>query len=164
MHEARGLEAAGLSIRMDSLKERIEIRSGPGLRAAVRLPSGEVGVAPGLAEANQIVVASEDGAMQVEMLGEVRYVAGNVATESDQMVAFATPKTPKSSEYELNKAILSGRVRYAQPGLRCVAERVDLTPAVQIEEILATDALAGRPRLLTLSGGAGPTQIGRAHV
>jgi hypothetical protein len=158
VHEARGLEAAGLSIRMDSLKDRIEIRSGPGLRAAVRLPSGEVGVAPGLAEANQIVVASEDGAMQVEMLGEVRYVAGNVATESDQMVAFATPKSPKSSEYELNKAILSGRVRYAQPGLRCVAERVDLTPAVQIEEILATDALAGRPRLLTLSGGAGPTR------
>ncbi|MEY4307455.1 MAG: hypothetical protein RJA95_823, partial [Verrucomicrobiota bacterium] len=72
--------------------------------------------------------------------------------------AFATPNPKKKSEYELNKAILSGRVRYAQPGLRCAAERIDLTPAVQIEEVLTKDALAGRPRLLTLSGGAGATR------
>jgi len=158
IREARGLEAAGFSIRTDALKDRIEIRSGPGIRAAIRLPAGEVGVAPGLAEANQIVVVTEDGAMQVEMMGAVRYVAGTIATESDQMVAFATPKPKKPSEYELNKAILSGRVRYAQPGLRCAAERVDLTPAVQIEEVLTKDALAGRPRLLTLSGGSGASR------
>lgn len=155
IREARGLEAAGFSIRTDALKDRIEIRSGPGIRAAIRLPAGELGAAPGLAEANQVVVVTEDGAMQVEMLGSVRYVAGPVTTESDQMVAFATPLPKKKSEYELNKAILSGRVRYAQPGLRCAAERIDLTPAVQIEEVLTKDALAGRPRLLTLSGGAG---------
>jgi lipopolysaccharide export system protein LptA len=158
IREERGLEAAGFAIRTDALKDRIEIRSGPGVRAAVRLPAGEAGVAPGLAEANQIVVVTEDGAMQVELMGAVRYVAGAVSTESDQMVAFATPVPKKKSEYELNKAILSGRVRYAQPGLRCAAERVDLTPAVQIEEVLTKDALAGRPRLLTLSGGAGPTR------
>lgn len=158
IREARGLEAAGFSIRTDALKDRIEIRSGPGIRAAIRLPSGELGVAPGLAEADQVVVVTEEGAMQVEMLGAVRYVAGTVTTESDQMVAFATPKPKKPSEYELNKAILSGKVRYAQPGLRCAAERIDLTPAVQIEEVLTKDALAGRPRLLTLSGGAGATR------
>jgi lipopolysaccharide export system protein LptA len=158
IQEARGLEAAGFSIRTDALKDRIEIRSAPGIRAAIRLPAGEKGAAPGLAEANQIVVVTEDGAMQVEMLGAVRYVAGAVTTDSDQMVAFATPNPQKKSEYELSKAILSGHVRYAQPGLRCAAERIDLTPAVQIEEVLAKDALAGRPRLLTLSGGAGPTR------
>lgn len=158
IREARGLEAAGFSIRTDALKDRIEIRSAPGIRAAIRLPAGELGGQPGLAEANQIVVVTEDGAMQVEMLGAVRYVAGPVSTESDQMVAFATPHPKKKSEYELNKAILSGRVRYAQPGLRCAAERIDLTPAVQIEEVLTKDALAGRPRLLTMSGGSGATR------
>jgi hypothetical protein len=158
LREARGLEAAGFSIRTDALKDRIEIRSGPGIRAAIRLPSGELGGAPGLAEANQIVVVTEDGAMQVEMLGAVRYVAGAVSSESDQMVAFATPKGKKQDEYELNKAILSGHVRYVQPGLRCAAERIDLTPAVQIEEVLVRNALAGRPRLLTLSGGSGLTR------
>jgi lipopolysaccharide export system protein LptA len=158
IREARGLEAAGFSIRTDALKDRIEIRSAPGLRAAVRLPPGEPGAAPGLAEADQIVVVTEDGAMQVELLGAVRYVAGAVTTESAQMVAFATPHPQKKSEYELSKAILSGRVRYAQPGLRCAAERIDLTPAVQIEEVLTKDALAGRPRLLTMSGGAGATR------
>lgn len=158
IRESRGLEAAGFSIRTDALKDRIEIRSAPGIRAAIRLPAGEPGAAPGLAEANQVVVVNEDGAMQVEMLGAVRYVAGAVTSESEQMVAFATPKPKKPSEYELNKAILSGKVRYAQPGLRCAAERIDLTPAVQIEEVLTKDALVGRPRLLTLSGGSGPTR------
>ena len=158
IREARGLEAAGFSIRTDALKDRIEVRSGPGVRAAIRLPAGELGVAPGLAEANQVVVVTEDGAMQAELMGAVHYVSGAITTESDQMVAFATPNPKRKSEYELNKAILSGHVRYAQPGLRCAAERIDLTPAVQIEEVLTKDALSGRPRLLTLSGGAGPTR------
>jgi lipopolysaccharide export system protein LptA len=35
---------------------------------------------------------------------------------------------------------------------------LDLTPSVQIEEIFAQDALVGQPRLLTLSGGVGPTR------
>jgi lipopolysaccharide export system protein LptA len=158
IRDSRGLEAAGFSIRSDSLKDRIEIRSGQGIRAAVRLPSGEAGIAPGLAEANQVVIVTEDGAMQAELLGAVRYVAGTVTTDSDQMVAFATPSPKKKSEYELNKAILSGHVLYAQPGLRCAAERIDLTPGVQIEEVLSKDALVGRPRLLTLSGGSGSSR------
>lgn len=156
LREKRGLEAAGHSIRTDALKDRIEIRSAPGLRAALRLPAEENGGVPGLAEADQIVVVTEDGAMQAELLGAVRYVAGAVVTTSDQMVAFALPVPKKRGEYALNKVILSGKVRYAQPGLRCLGERLDLTPAVQIEEILAKDALVGQPRLLTLSGGVGP--------
>ena len=34
--------------------------------------------AAGLAEADQVVVVTEDGAMQAELLGKVRYVAGQV--------------------------------------------------------------------------------------
>lgn len=158
LREARGLEAAGFTIRTDALKDRIEIRSGPGARAAIRLPAGELGGVMGLAEAQQVVVLTEENAMQIELLGAVRYVAGTLTSESDQMVAFATPVPGKKNEYELNKAILSGHVRYTQPGLRCAAERIDLTPAVQIEEVITKDALSGKPRLLTLSGGAGPTR------
>jgi lipopolysaccharide export system protein LptA len=158
LREKRGLEAAGYSIRTDALKDRIEIRSAPGVRAALRLPAEENGGVPGLAEADQIVVVTEDGAMQAQLLGKVRYVAGQIVTSSDQMVAFALPVPKKRGEYALNKVILSGSVRYAQPGLRCLAERLDLTPAVQIEEVLAQDALVGQPRLLTLSGGVGPTR------
>ena len=158
LRDKRGLEAAGFSMRTDALKDRIEIRSAPGARAALRLPPEENGGVPGLAEADQIVVVTEDGAMQAELLGSVRYVAGQVVTSSDQMVAFALPVPKKPGEYAINKVILSGRVRYAQPGLRCLGERLDLTPAVQIEEILAQDALVGQPRLLTLSGGVGPTR------
>jgi lipopolysaccharide export system protein LptA len=158
LRDKRGLEAAGFSMRTDALKDRIEIRSAPGARAALRLPAEENGGVPGLAEADQIVVVTEDGAMQAELLGSVRYVAGQVVTTSDQMVAFALPVPKKPGEYAINKVILSGGVRYAQPGLRCLGERLDLTPAVQIEEIFAQDALVGQPRLLTLSGGVGPTR------
>ena len=155
IREARGLEAAGFSIRTDRLKDRIEVRSGPGVRAAIRLPAGEEAGAPGLAEANQIVVQTEDGAMQVELLGAVHYVSGLVTTDSDVMVAFALPNPKQRNHFELSKAILTGKVRYLQPGFRCSAERIDLTPTVQVEEVLAKDALQGRPRLLTLSGGIG---------
>lgn len=158
LREQRGLEAAGFAIRTDALKDRIEIRSGPGVRAALRLPPEENGGVPGLAEADQVVVVTEDGAMQAELLGDVRYVAGPIVTSSDLMVAFALPVPKKRGEYALHKVILSGKVRYAQPGLRCLGERLDLTPAVQIEEVLAQDALVGQPRLLTLSGGVGPTR------
>jgi lipopolysaccharide export system protein LptA len=158
IRESRGLEAAGSAIRIDRLKDRIEIRSGPGVRAAIRLPAGEEAGLPGLAEANQVVVVTEDGAMQVELLGAVHYVAGPVTTDSEVMVAFATPRAKQRAQYELSKAILTGKVRYAQPGFRCSAERIDLTPAVQIEEVLEKDALRGRPRLLTLSGGAAETR------
>lgn len=158
LREKRGLEAAGFSIRTDALKDRLEIRSAPGQRAALRLPAEENAGVPGLAEADQIAVVTEDGAMQAELLGAVRYVAGQIVSSADQMVAFALPVAKKRGEYALNKVIFSGGVRYAQPGLRCLAERLDLTTAVQIEEILAQDALVGQPRLLTLSGGVGPTR------
>ena len=158
LRDARGLEVAGFTVRSDALNDRLEVRSGPGIRAAVRLPATEAGGVAGLAEADQVVVVTEDGVLQVEMLGAVRYAAGPVATTSDQMVAFALPRAKPAAGYLLSKAILSGRVSYAQPGRRCRGERVDYTPGVQIEEVLAKDALAGRPLLLTLSGGFGPNR------
>ncbi len=155
IRDPRGVEAVGFSIRSDIAKERVEVRSGPGIRAAIRLPAGEEGEAPGQADANQALIVTEDGALQVELLGNVHYSAGNVVTDSGQMVAFSLPRTKGRRDFVLSKAILTDHVRYTQPGLRCAAERIDLTPAVQVEEILVKDALAGRPRLLTLSGGAG---------
>lgn len=158
LRDTNGIETAGYSIRTDNLRNRVEVRSAPGIRAAVRLPAGESGAAPGLAEADQVVVQSEDDALQLSMLGSVHYVAGDVTTDSDQLVAFALPRTKDRKDYVLSKAILTGKVRYAQPDLRCAAERVDLNPSVQIEEILKTDVLTTPPRLLTLSGGSGETR------
>ena len=158
LKDARGLEVAGHSIRSDLLKDRLEIRSGPGARAAIRIPADANGGQPGVAEADQVVVVTEEAVMQIEMLGAVRYVAGELVTLSDQMVAFALPRPKPAAGFVLSKAILSGRVSYAQPGLRCRAERLDYTPGVQIEEVLAKDALVGRPLLLTLSGGFGPNR------
>lgn len=158
LRDVNGIESAGYSIRTDSLRHRMEVRSAPGLRAAVRIPSGEETVAPGLAEADQVVVQTDDDALQLSMLGSVHYVAGAVTTDSDQFVAFALPRGKDRRDFVLSKAILTGKVRYAQPGLRCAAERIDLNPAVQVEEIFKTDALSASPRLLTLSGGAGETR------
>ncbi len=155
IRDPRGVEAVGFSIRSDIAKERVEVRSGPGIRAAIRLPASEEGETPGQAEANQALIVTEDGALQVELLGAVHYTSGKVITDSGQMVAFCLPRTKGKRDFALSKAILTDRVRYAQPGLRCAAERIDLTPAVQVEEVLIKDALAGRPRLLTLSGGSG---------
>ena len=158
LRDARGLEAAGFTIRSEAAKERIEVRSAPGFRAAILLPAGAAGEPPGRAEANQIVVLNEDGVMQAELLGLVHYVAGPVVADAEQMVAFAVPSKKGAKDFVLQKAILTGKVHYGQPGLSCVAERIDLTPAVQIEEVLVKDALTGRPRLLTMSGGVGLTR------
>jgi lipopolysaccharide export system protein LptA len=151
--DPNGIETAGFSIRMDLPHNRMEVRSAPGIRAAIRMPAGEEGGSPGLAEANQVVVTQEDGAMQIELLGSVHYVAAGVTTDSDQLVGFALPRAKGQKEFALNRAILTGHVRYAQSGLRCAADRIDLSPAVQVEEILKKDILTGNPRLLTLSGG-----------
>ena len=157
LRDANGIESAGHTIRTNRLSGRMEIRSAPGVRAAVRLPAEEGGK-PGLAEADQVVVVAEDDALQLAMLGHVHYVSGPVVTDSDQFVAFALPRTKGRKDYALSKAILTGDVKYAQPGLRCSAARIDLSPAVEIEEVLRQDALAGRPRLLTLSGGQGESR------
>lgn len=152
-----GLEAAGFALRFDAREERVEIRSGPGVRAAVRLPGETPASPPGTAEADQIVADTEGDVMQLELLGAVRYLAGGQTAESAQMVAFALRPKP-TTEFSLHKAILTGDVRFGQPGMRCAAERIDLSPAVDIEEIFPLGALVGRPRLLTLSGGAGETR------
>jgi len=161
--DPRGFVATGDSIRADLVRSRFEVRGASAARATVTVPSAHKDGEPGRAEADQIVVLDEDGALQMEMLGSVRYSGDGVAIDSDQFVAFALPVAtdgkprPKGSErgHELSKAIAVGNVRYAQAGLKAMGERVDLIPAVQVEEVVKADAIRGRPRLLTLSGGAG---------
>lgn len=169
--DPRGFVATGASIRADLIRSRFEVRSDADVRAAVTVPSAQKDGAPGRAEADQVVVLDEEGALQMEMLGAVRYSGDGVTTDSDQFVAFALPtaaegKPPSKGAgrtHELTKAIAVGKVRYAQAGLRATAERVDLVPAVQVEEVVKADAIRGRPRLLTLSGGAGETRP-RLHL
>ncbi|MFM7397914.1 MAG: hypothetical protein ACKO4N_02960 [Verrucomicrobiota bacterium] len=169
--DPRGFVATGDAIRADLVRSRFEVRGVPAARATVTVPSAQKEGTPGRAEADQVVVLDEEGALQMEMLGSVRYAGDGVTIESDQFVAFALPVAgdgkprPKGSErgHELSKAIAVGNVRYAQAGLKAMAERVDLVPAVQVEEVVKADAIRGRPRLLTLSGGAGETRP-RLHL
>lgn len=167
--DPRGFVATGVSIRGDLLRSRFEVRSGDSVRATVTVPSSQKDGAPGRAEADQVVVVEEEGVLQMEMLGSVRYSGDGVSTESQKFVAFAVPSAPDgkpasdgkpapkgaAKTLELSKAIAVGGVRYVQAGLKAFAERVDLVPSVQIEEIVSAEAIGGRPRLLTLSGGTG---------
>lgn len=156
LQDAKGFEVAGFAVLSDRRRERVEVRSGPGVRAAVKLPAGrEAGTTPGQAEADQVVLTAQQGVVEADLEGEVRYVAGLVATRSDRLVAFASPT---KSGHELSKVFLTGKVTYLQPGFSCSAERIDYVPAVDIEEVLKKDRLAGRPRLLNLSGGAEATR------
>ena len=156
LRDAKGFEVAGFAILSDRARERVEVRSGPGVRAAVRLPAGrEAGAVAGQAEADQVVLTAQKGVVEADLEGSVRYVAGLVTTQSDRLVAFSAPT---KSGHELSKVFLTGKVTYVQPGFSCSAERIDYVPAVDIEEVLKKDRLAGRPRLLNLSGGTEATR------
>ena len=155
LREANGFEMTGATIFSDRRRGRLEVRSAPGLRAAVRLPADEPGAVPGQAEADQLVLSSRAGVVEADLEGNVRYVAGLVTAQSDRLVAFSTAT---KAGYVLNKVFLTGKVTYVQPGLACAAERIDYVPAVAIEEVLQKDRLTGRPRLLNLSGGAESTR------
>jgi len=155
LREANGFEMTGSAIFSDRRRGRLEVRSAPGLRAAVRLPADESGAVPGQAEADQLVLSSRAGVVEADLEGNVRYVAGLVTAQSDRLVAFSTAT---KAGYVLNKVFLTGKVTYVQPGLACAAERIDYVPAVAIEEVLRKDRLTGRPRLLNLSGGAESTR------
>jgi len=156
LRQADGFEVTGAAIYSDRKRERLEVRSAPGVRAAVRLPAGsEAGAVAGQAEADQVVLTAQKGVVEADLEGAVRYVSGLVTTQSDRLVAFSTPT---KSGHELSKVFLTGKVTYVQPGLACAAERIDYVPAVDIEEVLKKDRLAGRPRLLNLSGGAEATR------
>jgi lipopolysaccharide export system protein LptA len=154
--EPRGFEVAGATILSDTQKQQLTVSSAPDERASVKLPPADVDGPIGLAQADRIFVGNEAGAVEVDLVGNVLYAAGDVHTESQRMVAYASAPLVKGrpSVLVLQKVFLTGAVRYGQPGLRCSAERIDYVPAVQIEEILKTDNLTGRPRLLTLSGGS----------
>lgn len=156
LRQANGFEVAGAAIFSDRRRERLEVRSAPGVRAAVRLPADDApGAVPGQAEADQVVLTAQQGVVEADLEGAVRYVSGLVTAQADRLVAFSKPfKTGQV----LSKVFLTGKVTYVQPGLACAAERVDYVPAVAIEEVLQKDRLSGRPRLLNLSGGAEGTR------
>ena len=154
--EPRGFEIAGATIRSELRLQKVTVTSSPEDRATVKLPSEDVDGPIGLAQADRLFLSNEAGAAEVDLEGNVLYNAGDVRTESQRMVAYATTNLVKGkpTALVLQKVFLTGAVRYGQPGLRCSAERIDYVPAVQIEEILKKDNLQGRPRLLTLSGGS----------
>ncbi len=158
--EPRGFELAGSSILSNTRLQKVEVFSSDTERASVKLPAEAVDAPAGLAQADRIFLGNEAGAAEVDLVGKVLYVSGDVHAESQRMVAYADVRSVKGkpSAFVLQKVFLTGAVRYGQPGLRCSAERIDYVPSVQIEEILKTDNLAGRPRLLTLSGGAGESR------
>jgi hypothetical protein len=83
-----------------------------------------------------------------------------ITAESDRLVAYSVPRTAqtKSGVFELQKLTLTGKVRFAQPGLRTLAERADFRPNVEVQEILVDDSLKGKVELLTLGGGSGATR------
>ncbi|NBX34902.1 hypothetical protein EBR16_06030, partial [bacterium] len=156
LRQADGFEVTGAAIYSDRKRERLEVRSAPGVRAAVRLPADDApGALPGQAEADQVVLTARQGVVEADLEGAVRYVAGLVTAQSDRLVAFSKPS--KAGQV-LSKVFLTGKVTYVQPGLACAAERIDYVPAVAIEEVLQKDRLTGRPRLLNLSGGADATR------
>lgn len=151
-----GFELTGSTIYSDRRRERVEVRSAPGVRAAVRLPADDApGALPGQAEADQVVLTARQGVVEADLEGTVRYVSGLVNAQSDRLVAFSRPL---KTGHVLSKVFLTGKVTYVQPGLACAAERVDYVPGVAIEEVLLKDRLTGRPRLLNLSGGAESTR------
>lgn len=160
--EPRGFEVTGAVIRSSARKQSVQVESSAALRASVKIPADDADAPTGLAQADRIFLNNEAGAVEIDLDGHVRYDAGDVTTTSDRMVAYAAAPTAalqgKSRGLSLQKVFLTGTVNYAQPGLRCSAERIDYVPGVQIEEILKKDNLQGRPRLLTLSGGAGATR------
>lgn len=171
--EPRGFEVSGAVIRSDGRKQKVEVESSASLRAIIKIPAETEGGLPGVAQADRIFLNNEAGAVEADLMGLVRYVAADVVTESERMVAYArmVPTTSKlpaekgaskapapSERLQVEKVFLTGAVRFVQPGLRCSAERIDYVPSVKIEEILKRDQLQGQPRLLTLSGGAGTTR------
>lgn len=155
--EPRGFEVSGASIRSDARRQKVEVASSADERATIKLPAEDVDGPIGVAQADRLFLGNEAGSAELDLMGNVIYVAGDVRSESQRMVAYATAQTVKGKPgpFLLQKVFLTGAVRYGQPGFRCSAERIDYVPSVQIEEILKKDNLTGRPRLLTLSGGAG---------
>ena len=171
--EPRGFEVSGAVIRSDGRKQKVEVESSATVRALIKIPAETIGGLPGMAQADRIFLNNEAGAVEADLMGLVRYVATDIITESNRMVAYArmvsppaklpaakgaSKGPPPTETLMLEKVFLTGAVRYIQPGLRCSAERIDYVPSVQIEEILKRDQLQGQPRLLTLSGGARTTR------
>jgi lipopolysaccharide export system protein LptA len=156
--DRRGLELAGAKIRSDMSQEKVTVSSGSGQRASIKLKSeGDV---EARAEAEQIYISNNGQSAEVDLLGKVHYTMGEVSSDSDRLVAYSLPRTANTPRnvFVLQKIFLTGNASLNQPNLKCLAERIDYQPAVEVEEVLKTDNLKGKPQLITMSGGTGETR------
>jgi len=158
--DKRGVDLMGAQIFSDSLLQKVIVKSDSSSRATIKFRSELVGTEGGKAEANQIVISNSGTTAEVDLTGSVKYSMDKMTTESDRLIAYSLPRTAqtKSGIFELQKLLLTGKVRFAQPGLRSTAERVDFRPGIDVQEILPQDSLKGKIELLTLGGGSGPTR------
>ncbi|MEI6297793.1 MAG: hypothetical protein WCO84_09245, partial [bacterium] len=155
--DKRGVDLMGAQIFSDSLLQKVVVKSDTTTIATIKFRAALVGADGGKAEANQIVISNSGASAEVDLTGSVKYSMDKMTTESDRLVAYSVPRTvqTKSGVFELQKLTLTGNVRFAQPGLRSVAERVDFRPNIEVQEILPEDSLKGKVELLTLGGGSG---------
>ena len=156
--DRRGLELAGAKIRSDMSQEKVTVSSGSGQRASIKLKSeGDV---EARAEAEQIYISNNGQSAEVDLLGKVHYTMGGISSDSDRLVAYSLPRTANTPRnvFVLQKIFLTGNASFNQPNLKCLAERIDYQPAVEVEEVLKTDNLKGKPQLITMSGGSGETR------
>ena len=153
--DKRGVDLMGAQIFSDTLLQQVVVKSDSSTRAAIKFRSE--GGEGGKAEANQIVISNSGTTAEVDLTGLVKYSMDKMTTESERLVAYSLPRTAqtKNGVFELQKLLLTGKVRFAQPGLRSTAERVDYRPNLEVQEILPEDSLKGKVELLTLGGGSG---------
>ncbi len=156
--DRRGLELAGATIRSDMNQEKVTVTSQPNQRATLKVKA-EDGV-EARAEADQIYISNNGQSAELDLVGNVHYTMGQQSADSDRLVAYSMPRTADTPRnvFVLQKIFLTGNARFNQPDLQCLAERIDYQPAVEVEEILKTDNLKGRPQLITMSGGSGETR------
>jgi len=158
--DKRGIDLMGAQIFSDSLVQKVIVKSDSTTRATIKFRSESVGAEGAKAEANQIVISNSGTSAEADLTGAVKYSMDKMTTESDRLVAYSVPRTvqTKSGVFDLQKLILTGKVRFAQPGLSATSERADFRPSIEVQEILVDDSLKGKVELLTLGGGSGATR------
>jgi len=156
--DKRGVDLTGAQIFSDTLQQQVIVKSDSSTRATIKFRSE--GVEGGKAEANQIVMTNSGTTAEVDLTGAVKYSMDKMTTESDRLIAYSLPRTAqtKTGVFELQKLLLTGKVRFTQPGLRSMAERVDYRPNIEVQEVLPDNSLRGKVELLTLGGGSGSTR------
>lgn len=161
--DKRGVDLAGAQIFSDSILQKVNVKSDPTTRASIKFRSEAVGGEPGKADADQIFMSNAGTSAEVDLTGSVKYTMGKTRTQSDRLMAYSIPRTAQTPRgvFELQKMFLTGQASFIQPGLRCLADRIDYRPVIEVQEILPQDSLQGKVELITLSGGGG---VGRPKL